>query len=106
MISLFPAPCHFTVARRPWLTLTSGLLLPSQGRLYLCPIYNPFSGSATHQPLLLVPPTEEGAGGYGGGQAITLGMGEHSDGLQVTWDPSLEEPKFIRVYQGWSLSEA
>lgn len=39
----------------------------------------------------------EGAGEYGGSQAITLGMGEHSDGLQVTWDPSLEEPKFISV---------
>lgn len=38
-----------------------------------------------------------GAGGYGGSQATALGMGEHSDGLQVTRDPSLEEPKFINV---------
>lgn len=38
-----------------------------------------------------------GAGGYGGSQAITLGMGAHSDSLLVTWDPSLEEPKFINV---------
>lgn len=55
-------PCRFTVARRPWLTLSSGLLLPSQGRIYPCPVYNPFSGSATHQPLLLVPP---GPASYG-----------------------------------------
>lgn len=37
-----PAPCHFTVARRSWLALSSGVLLPSQGRPY----------SESHQGLL------------------------------------------------------